>query len=145
MQEDQIGVTYFMYKFTLQFHSTCASVHVACDDIIRDTVIPFHSLYPPPPPQVWLPLYPHSMEHLSFLSKRVMLTLPLDMYPQGWLFFYGCKPLSSLRCIVFCCIQCAVHVHVCHRFYSVHAVFTLSKLHLTCVLMNMLEHLGHYI
>lgn len=49
MQEDQIGVTYFMYKFTLQFHSTCASVHVACDDIIRDTVIPFHSLHASPP------------------------------------------------------------------------------------------------
>ena len=33
--------------------------------------------------KVWLPLFPRDEGHLSFLSKRIMLTLPCSVYPQG--------------------------------------------------------------
>ena len=33
--------------------------------------------------KVWLPLFPRDEGHMSFLSKRIMLTLPSPAYPQG--------------------------------------------------------------
>jgi len=33
--------------------------------------------------KVWLPLFPKDEGHMSFLSKRIMLTLPSPAYPQG--------------------------------------------------------------
>ncbi len=33
--------------------------------------------------KVWLPLFPRDEGHLSFLSKRIMLSLPCPVYPQG--------------------------------------------------------------
>ncbi|XP_064397549.1 guanine nucleotide exchange factor subunit RIC1-like [Halichondria panicea] len=36
--------------------------------------------------KVWLPLYPRDEGHPTFLSKRIMLTLPITVYPQVVLF-----------------------------------------------------------
>lgn len=36
--------------------------------------------------KVWLPLFPRDECHPSFLSKRIMLTLPVAVYPQAVLF-----------------------------------------------------------
>ena len=33
--------------------------------------------------QVWLPLYPRDEGRPTFLSKRIMLTLNILVYPQG--------------------------------------------------------------
>ena len=33
--------------------------------------------------KVWLPLYPRDEGHPTFLSKRIMLTLPITVYPQS--------------------------------------------------------------
>lgn len=33
--------------------------------------------------QVWLPLYPRDEGHPNFLSKRIMLTLYINVYTQG--------------------------------------------------------------
>ena len=35
------------------------------------------------PVQVWLPLYPRDEGHPNFLSKRIMLTLHINIYTQG--------------------------------------------------------------
>ena len=33
--------------------------------------------------KVWLPLFPRDEGHLSFVSKRIMLTIPCSVYTQG--------------------------------------------------------------
>ena len=104
-----------------------------CDDHVDHHVMTvwwtMWSACEPFTPQVWLPLYPHSTEHLSFLSKRVMLALPLDMYPQGWFFFFGRKPLFATAVCSVPFLQSSQRLH-CYQLYC-------SSIHLKCARMLM--------
>ena len=86
-------------------------------------------------PQVWLPLYPREEDHghLSFLAKRIMLTLSMSVYPQGLLCMhlrtYMHTHVRMLSLPIFTCtymyvyVRTCVHMHVCmyvHMYAHIH-------------------------